>query len=100
MSAHIHQHLRVSVFKKRKEAVPINIVASIESARALVNIREIASWQSDFGPVLGGKLSALLVYIRPTIVTEPDADPCSLVCGGGLCATFRSLRATSILTQV
>lgn len=40
---------------------PINIVASIESARALFNIGEIASWKSEFGPLLGGRLTALLV---------------------------------------
>ncbi|KIP08983.1 hypothetical protein PHLGIDRAFT_355556 [Phlebiopsis gigantea 11061_1 CR5-6] len=39
---------------------PINIVASIESARALFNIGEIASWQSELGPLLGGRLTALL----------------------------------------
>lgn len=40
---------------------PINLVASIESARSLINIGGIASWQSQHGPVYGGKLSALLV---------------------------------------
>ncbi|GJE91756.1 citrate lyase beta subunit [Phanerochaete sordida] len=39
---------------------PVNIVASIESARALYNVGQIASWQSRFGPQLGGKLTALL----------------------------------------
>ncbi|EKM49597.1 uncharacterized protein PHACADRAFT_214142 [Phanerochaete carnosa HHB-10118-sp] len=39
---------------------PVNIVASIESARALYNVGEIAGWQSKFRPELGGKLTALL----------------------------------------
>ncbi|KAI0801738.1 Pyruvate/Phosphoenolpyruvate kinase-like domain-containing protein [Irpex lacteus] len=39
---------------------PINLVASIESAKALYNIGEIASWKSTFGPNLGGQLTALL----------------------------------------
>ncbi|PCH40142.1 citrate lyase beta subunit [Wolfiporia cocos MD-104 SS10] len=39
---------------------PLSLVASIESARSLVNLREIASWQSEYGPSLGVSLSALL----------------------------------------
>lgn len=42
---------------------PVNIVASIESARALYNVGQIASWRSKFGPVLGGRLTALLVRV-------------------------------------
>jgi citrate lyase subunit beta-like protein len=40
---------------------PIRIVASIESARSAWNLGEIASWASEYGPDVGGKLSALLV---------------------------------------
>lgn len=43
---------------------PINLVASIESAKALYNIGEIASWKSTFGPNLGGQLTALLVSMN------------------------------------
>lgn len=39
---------------------PVNIVAGIESARALCNIQQIAGWHSRFGPILGGRLTALL----------------------------------------
>ncbi|PIL22589.1 hypothetical protein GSI_15278 [Ganoderma sinense ZZ0214-1] len=39
---------------------PIQLVASIESAKAMYNLGEIASWQSLWGPAQGGKLSALL----------------------------------------
>jgi len=41
-------------------AAPIQLVASIESARALLNVRGIASWQSEHGHGSGGKLTALL----------------------------------------
>ncbi|KAI0667573.1 citrate lyase beta subunit [Trametes maxima] len=39
---------------------PINIVASIESAKAMHNLGTIAGWQSRYGHAFGGKLSALL----------------------------------------
>ncbi|CAL1713375.1 unnamed protein product [Somion occarium] len=39
---------------------PINIVASIESARAVFNLGGIAGWQSEHGPLAGGKLAGLL----------------------------------------
>ncbi|OSD07167.1 citrate lyase beta subunit [Trametes coccinea BRFM310] len=39
---------------------PVQIVASIESARAMYNLGAIASWQSQYGDALGGKLAALL----------------------------------------
>ncbi|KAI0260196.1 citrate lyase beta subunit [Gloeopeniophorella convolvens] len=38
----------------------INLVASIESARALHNVGEIARWESVYGQEKGGKLAALL----------------------------------------
>ncbi|RPD77769.1 citrate lyase beta subunit [Lentinus tigrinus ALCF2SS1-7] len=39
---------------------PVQLVASIESAKAMYNIGEIASWQSTWGAAMGGKLAALL----------------------------------------
>ncbi|KAI0648001.1 Pyruvate/Phosphoenolpyruvate kinase-like domain-containing protein [Trametes meyenii] len=39
---------------------PINIVASIESAKAMHNLGTIAGWQSRYGHAFGGRLSALL----------------------------------------
>ncbi|KAI9067859.1 citrate lyase beta subunit [Trametes sanguinea] len=39
---------------------PVRLVASIESARAMYNLGDIASWQSQYGDALGGTLSALL----------------------------------------
>ncbi|KAI0349484.1 citrate lyase beta subunit [Trametes cingulata] len=45
---------------RNPEGPPVQIVASIESAKAMYNIGEIASWQSRYGPALGGRLSALL----------------------------------------
>ncbi|KAJ8501934.1 hypothetical protein ONZ51_g301 [Trametes cubensis] len=38
----------------------VQIVASIESAKAMYNLGPIASWTSRYGPALGGQLSALL----------------------------------------
>ena len=40
---------------------PVQLVASVESAKAMYNLGEIASWQSTWGSAMGGKLSALLV---------------------------------------
>ncbi|KAI8986106.1 citrate lyase beta subunit [Trametes punicea] len=39
---------------------PIQIVASVESARATYNLGEIAGWRSKYGSAVGGKLAALL----------------------------------------
>ncbi|KZT73832.1 beta subunit of citrate lyase [Daedalea quercina L-15889] len=39
---------------------PLQLVASIESARALVNLGAIAGWQSEHGPSLQVSMSALL----------------------------------------
>ncbi|TFK91931.1 citrate lyase beta subunit [Polyporus arcularius HHB13444] len=39
---------------------PVQLVASIESAKAMYNLGEIASWQSSWGAATGGKLVALL----------------------------------------
>jgi citrate lyase subunit beta-like protein len=40
---------------------PLRIVASIESAKGLWNLGDIAAWKSEYGSHLGGSLSALLV---------------------------------------
>ena len=40
---------------------PLNIVPSIESARAMWNLGDIAKWKSKHGPQCGGEISALLV---------------------------------------
>lgn len=39
---------------------PLNIVPSIESARAMWNLGDIAKWKSKHGPQCGGEISALL----------------------------------------
>ncbi|EGN98040.1 hypothetical protein SERLA73DRAFT_182896 [Serpula lacrymans var. lacrymans S7.3] len=39
---------------------PLNIVASIESARSTYNLGNIASWKSEYGPITGGRLRSLL----------------------------------------
>lgn len=46
---------------KGERTKPLRIIPSIESARAMWNLREIASWSSEFDPLEGGALSALLV---------------------------------------
>ncbi|KAG6832008.1 hypothetical protein H0H92_006044 [Tricholoma furcatifolium] len=45
---------------KASRTVPLNIIPSIESARASFNLGEIAGWKSELGPMLGGNLTALL----------------------------------------
>lgn len=49
------------------ESHPINIVASIESAKALFNIGQIAGWKSELSPG-SGNLAALLVRISTTLL--------------------------------
>ncbi|KDQ62186.1 hypothetical protein JAAARDRAFT_30086 [Jaapia argillacea MUCL 33604] len=51
-------HLSPESLPKRSQ--PLDIIASIESARGLWSVGEIASWKSEYGDVEGGKLSALL----------------------------------------
>jgi hypothetical protein len=48
---------------KVRRVEPLRIIPSIESAKAIWNLRDIASWKSDYDPKLGGILSALLVRI-------------------------------------
>jgi citrate lyase subunit beta-like protein len=40
---------------------PLQFITSIESARGMWNLGTIAGWKSEYGPELGGRLSALLV---------------------------------------
>lgn len=72
VSRQIYAHLQSTAVANGRTK-PVNIVASIESARALVHVGEIAAWQSEFGPVLGGKLVALLVRVSPSI-SLPNRD--------------------------
>ena len=69
VSQHIEHTLR-SAGSARSTSDPINIVASIESARALFNVGQIASWTPPSGPT-SGKLGALLV--RPTFLPRRQA---------------------------
>lgn len=67
----------------------MQLVASIESARALFHIGEIAGWQSEFGPLLGGKLVALLFaaedctfyFLRAKLLNQhcPDCADTSII---------------------
>lgn len=40
---------------------PLQLVASVESAKSLWNLDGICKWKSEYGDTLGGKLGALLV---------------------------------------
>jgi len=44
----------------RPSTAGLRIVASIESARGVMDLKEIASWTSEFGSDKGGELTALL----------------------------------------
>ncbi|KAI0078213.1 citrate lyase beta subunit [Panus rudis PR-1116 ss-1] len=59
VSRELYTHSQLQNDTSRNDA-PIEFVASIESARAMYNLGAIASWQSEYGPQIGGKLSALL----------------------------------------
>lgn len=39
----------------------LHIIASIESARSVIGLGDIANWKSEFGAEKGGELTALLV---------------------------------------
>lgn len=39
----------------------VNIIPSVESARAMINLESIAGWGSNLGRQMGGQLGALLV---------------------------------------
>ncbi|RXW24505.1 hypothetical protein EST38_g1365 [Candolleomyces aberdarensis] len=44
-------------------AFPVEIIPSLESARAMWNLRDIAAWKSKHEPRLGGELKALMLVI-------------------------------------
>ena len=48
---------------------PLQLVASIESAKSLWSLDQIARWKSEYGEMLGGNLGALLVYSRSESIT-------------------------------
>jgi citrate lyase subunit beta-like protein len=52
-------HVSRQIHLHTKSESPLHIIASIESARGLWNIGEIAAWKSEYG-ILGGHLGALL----------------------------------------
>ncbi|KAF8133992.1 citrate lyase beta subunit [Boletus edulis] len=54
----------------RSSAAGLRIVASIESARGVMGLREIASWTSEFGADKGGELTALLANCADTSVVR------------------------------
>ena len=60
VSEHIYMTYRAHKIRNL-HGPPVQLVASIESAKAMHNLSEIASWQSTWGPERGGKLAALLV---------------------------------------
>ena len=47
-------------------AFPVEIIPSLESARAMWNLRDIAAWKSKHEPRLGGELKALMVCASPS----------------------------------
>lgn len=57
---HVSRAIHTATHSKLRET-PLKIVPSIESARALWNLGGIAGWESEYGPEMGGSLSALLV---------------------------------------
>ncbi|KAJ8080830.1 hypothetical protein PM082_017665 [Marasmius tenuissimus] len=54
-SKHIHQ-----AYQRNPRENPLRIVSSVESARSLWNIGDIAGWKSEHGDVEGGVVSGLL----------------------------------------
>lgn len=48
-------------------AFPVEIIPSLESARAMWNLRDIAAWKSKHEPRLGGELKALMVCPPPFV---------------------------------
>lgn len=63
-SAEDLHHVSRQIYATNKETPrnpPLNIVSSVESARASWNLGSIAQWKSEYGSELGGRLTALLV---------------------------------------
>jgi hypothetical protein len=82
----IDQNIRYVSTSASNEGKSLDIVASIESARALFNIGQIASWQSPSG----GKLRALLVRYLLYIPLPESANYGTAVRSGRLCACVHS----------
>ncbi|KAI6005357.1 Pyruvate/Phosphoenolpyruvate kinase-like domain-containing protein [Pisolithus marmoratus] len=53
-------HVSHAIHQHSTSSCPPRIVASIESARSVWNLREIVQWKSKFGVQKGGQLGALL----------------------------------------
>ncbi|KZP31433.1 citrate lyase beta subunit [Athelia psychrophila] len=72
---HVSREIYMSRQSGSSDQAPLNIVASIESARALWGLGDIAGWQSEYGPE-GGKLSAVLFasedYCADTSIIRTD----------------------------
>ena len=49
---------------------PIQLVASIESARGIWNLGSVVEWSSSHNPQVGGKLSAILVRCLYLLIKE------------------------------
>ena len=49
-----------TVRNMNRSCTALRIVASIESARSVIGLGDIASWKSEFGAEKGGELTALL----------------------------------------
>lgn len=54
--------------------MPLRIVASIESARSVIGLGDIASWRSEFGAEEGGRLTALLVSCDSVRHADPRSS--------------------------
>jgi hypothetical protein len=55
---------------------PLQLVASVESAKSLWNLNGIGQWKSEYGDTLGGKLGALLVRgAQISSTAQPNTRP-------------------------
>ncbi|KAI0712220.1 citrate lyase beta subunit [Earliella scabrosa] len=59
VSEEIYMAYRAHKFRS-PDGPPVQLVASVESAKAMYNLGEIAAWQSRWGAATGGTLAALL----------------------------------------
>ncbi|KAI6166796.1 citrate lyase beta subunit [Pisolithus thermaeus] len=53
-------HVSRTIYQHSTPSCPLRIVASLESARSIWNLRDIVQWKSKFGAQNGGQLGALL----------------------------------------
>lgn len=58
---------------------PLRIISSVESAKGLWNLGGIAGWTSEYGAMLGGTLSALLVCLHLACLVLHHSSTCSLL---------------------